>query len=210
MKITTSDIIRYDISSIPDDYALVDKHARKRIQQFYDKEANQISKVYDDWRERVENYPKNAYCQMMGEYAINVFVRGPVAGVQAFNEFRQWMNAHPGESDGKTDVLGYQIDIKTSSMSKGSDEFLDYHLIVPPNDKQPMHLEVTDKPENVFVLGLVSKGHCDTEAGIMIVHIVGWCWNHDIDVIIGTFGEKFVLKADELRPMEEFPYEVAL
>jgi len=205
--IQSYDVIPYEICR---DFSMVDGHARIRIEQFFNGEANQWSKVHkEDWPTRVKNFPMDAYCQNMGEYAINSFVSGPVKGPQEYDRFGTYMNAHPKESDGKTDVPGYQIDVKTSAMRADNKGFLEYTLIVPPGDKQPQYGEVTDKPENVFVLGLVKKGDLDTKKRRMVVYLIGWAWNHELDIMMGygPFKNKFTKIARDIHPMTEFPYD---
>ena len=208
MAVTTFDIWRYPI---PEQYIdLIRFHATKRIEQMELKLANEESKIYKNPEKRKKEFPLNAYTQMVTEFAMCDYIYGPVEGPIQFDKSRTAMNDNPKGDDGGSDVPGFQIDVKGSYM-KESQNFFDYVLSVPPCDKyDPWKEKFKGKPESIFVLALCKKDDLQTKEGRMVAHLIGWCWDCEINIIYnsyknGTFKNKYILESRDLHPMHEFP-----
>jgi hypothetical protein len=193
-----SQIIKYQVNE--HHFDKVAFHAKKRILQLHTGEANLYSAVHKDGETRMAAAPIDRTIGVIGEYAINVYMRGKIEGFLKFDEFRTEMNGKPAGDDGGSDVPGFPIDIKTSAMRSTRLKTLDYHLPIPPKDR---------RDGNVFVLGLVDKGYLDIENRKMIVDIIGWAHDKEFTQYrsTGVFEGKYVIKARELHPMIEFPYD---
>ena len=142
---------------------------------------------------------------MGGEYAGNVHVLGSVIGPQKFDENRKYMNANPKTDDLGSDIIGYQIDVKTSFM-RGSQDFIDYCLPVPKKDRYKPEGKHKGLPEIAFVLGLVKEAHLHIVNELLIVHLIGWAWDHDLPNFVmadGIFENKYIIDVPCLRPMSE-------
>jgi len=207
MTVTSLDIRPY---IVPDQYRnLVRYHATKRMDQMEKGEANKYSKVHEDEKVREEKHPLNSYTQMITELAMCDYIYGPIEGPIQFDKSRTIMNDNPKGDDGGSDVPGFQIDVKGSYMKK-SQNFFEYALSVALDDKyDPRKDKFKGKPESIYVLALCKKDHIQTKKGIMAAHLIGWCWDCEIntiyDVYKKVFKNKFILEAKDLHPMHEFP-----
>jgi len=202
MTIKYDDWIEYRITN---DFSMVDFHAQKRITQMYEGEANEQSTVYTDPEKRLKKFKIDGYMQMGGEYAGNVHVLGSVNGPQKFDENRAYMNANPKTDDLGSDIIGYQIDVKTSAM-RGTQDFMDYCLPVPEKDRYKPKGKHKGLPEIAFVLGLVKQGNLHVANKLFIVYLIGWAWDHDLPKFVmadGIFKEKYIIDVPCLRPMSE-------
>lgn len=119
---------------------------------------------------------------MMGNYAINKYLSGDS---RSFRLSRHIANQYPFAGDGGSDVLGANIDIKTSLVRTGL-ELHRHWLAVRP---------VETHPQTVYVLGLVPP-----ERNKVI--LMGWAIETELQPIkAGVFAGAIGLQAVDLHPM---------
>ena len=189
---------------------LVRVHANKRIHDYNKGLCNPNSSVWNDPKERQERFPEETWLAQMAELAINQFIHGKRKGMTQYNKSRKKANKNPFKSDGRTDVLGFQADVKCSGLRAVAPYMSTQHLSVPWKDRQggkPLELI----PENIFVLAIVKPGDLNTEGPRetwrMVVYLVGWAWDHEFLYLEerGTFENKWTIQAYKLHKMRNFP-----
>jgi hypothetical protein len=205
VKVTYSD--RFHCQVLPEHFDTVMKHIIIRINQLKDGTGNQHSNVNDDPYDRQEKSPRERACQIVGEYAINVFIRGYEEGFIKFDEFRTMMNAMPSGDDGGTDVLGYRIDVKTSARQTDLPP-LEFCISLTDWEKN------TKAQENdIFVLAVCEKGYIDPENRILKVDLLCFAYVEEIDRWVEKyrkFKKKWIRHGKDCKPLSELPYQTAM
>lgn len=103
---------------------------------------------------------------------------------------REKANANPTVGDGGADILGTNLDVKTSKM-RASEDPLAYRLLVRPRERHT---------GNIYILGLIPK----LKKVGTLVHLVGWLEDRELPTDpsdLGTFSGAYVVPATELHPL---------
>ena len=132
---------------------------------------------------------------IIGEYVLSkLYFNSPLP----FEEHRAWCKIHGRYGDGGADILGTNIDVKTS-LVRSTKPMLLYNLGVFPDERHE---------GNVYVSMLVTgiNDDCvitDKEQGV-VAHVIGWCFEHELpnetSIPRGFTALAFVLQNNTLRP----------
>lgn len=191
----------------PEHFDTVLKHIKIRISQLNDGTANQDSNVNKDPVVRKEKSPREKACQIIGEYVINVLIRGYQEGFIKFDEFRTLMNSMPSGDDGGSDVIGHRIDVKTSARTSTLPQ-MEYCISLTDWEKT-----VKAQKRDIFVLALCEEGYIDGENGIFKADLIGFAYVEEIDRWVKKyrkFRDKWIIHAKDCHPLSELPMETSL
>lgn len=135
--------------------------------------------------DRAEKLLEDQTVGQLGQMALAVWKDGHIG---EYLMQRAAANAYPTQGDGGADLIGSNIDVK-SSLMRGSDDPMQYRLAVRPAE---MH------DGWVYVLACVPQQ-------MDAVHLVGWATSTDLQLrppeSEGVFAGARTLFADELRPL---------
>lgn len=92
-----------------------------------------VSRIRTDREERVATVKDDAIVGHMGAIALHRYLHGEVSG---YVKARYLQNRYPNEGDGGEDILGCNVDVKTSLMRYSTDP-AKYHLLVRPKERHP-------------------------------------------------------------------------
>ena len=140
---------------------------------------------------RLPELQVDQFVGQLGECALSIQQTGSVG---AYLRNRRIRNADPHRGDDGRDLLGGNIDVKTSLMRSNKDP-LQYHLLVRPRERHE---------ENVYVLGLVPA----LPVREAWVWLVGWCPDAALPTETsrdGRFTGAYAVGARELRPVVSLP-----
>lgn len=142
--------------------------------------------------ERLEQLREDQLVGQVGECALSRYLCGSSL---LYAITRTMRNLTPTQGDGGGDLLGTNIDVKTSVM-RYSPEPLHYRLLVRPAE---LH------PGTVYVLALVYPDWRETRE----VSLVGWATREDLPDLPaphGPFQGAYVLPAPHLHPLPPFAW----
>ena len=153
-------------------------------------EIGGVSRVRD-LRERTATISEDQLVGQLGNIAIHKYLHGHS---QQYAIGRYVQNKNPRVGDGGEDVLGMNLDVKTSLMRQ-SENFYSYHLPVRPHE---MHQNW------VYVLALVKP---DFEL-TWNVFLMGWASSNMFPPPeeSGVFKGAHLLRADKLVPLPPIKY----
>jgi hypothetical protein len=129
----------------------------------------------------------------LGEYALSIYLFGEPS---RYYIQRMSSNLNPRIGDNGQDILGCNLDVKTSLMRASPDPFM-YRLAVRPNELHPNH---------VFVLALVKpndEGQILFDVPIF-VYLIGWASSSMFTKEpngIGPFLGAHIINASELKEL---------
>jgi hypothetical protein len=136
------------------------------------------SSVRLDEEDRQRNLSKDQWNGQMGNIALSLYLTG---SIDLYIRTRDYRDAHPFEGDGGCDLLGYQIDIKTSE-------------VYPWKRPEEYHLWVTEGeyiPAWTYMQALILPRDLNT------VRIYGWAHSEDLRPPAGK-PRKYELNIPEL------------
>lgn len=114
--------------------------------------------------------PEDQLVGQLGEYAIAKYF-----GVdESYFARREEINRNPYVGDGGSDLVGFNVDVKTSLMRASSNP-MKYNLLVRPKE---LHADTA------YVLALVA----DASASDIQVRLVGFAWAEDLPDSVETAG----------------------
>ena len=119
--------------------------------------------------------------------------------IDAWMQTRYVANQNPYKGDGGSDLLGSNIDVKTSLMRKEQDPWR-YNLVVAPKE---LHQQ-----DWIYILGLVPKFEADGIA--KEVWLVGWATGEEVASRGkrdgGKFKDFYVVKSRDLHRLPPFTW----
>jgi hypothetical protein len=154
-------------------------------------EIGGVSRIRD-LRERTASLSEDQLAGQVGTLAMHKFLHGHS---QQYALGRYMQNKHPRQGDGGEDVLGLNLDVKTSVMRRNQDPYA-YNLPVRPHE---MHTNW------VYALALLPV---DFEV-VMNVYLVGWASVREFPKTPeteGVFKGAHLLKAKDLTPFPPIKY----
>lgn len=153
-------------------------------------EIGGVSRVRD-LRDRQASIGEDQLIGQLGNIAIHKYLHGHS---QQYALGRYMQNKFPRSGDSGEDVLGMNLDVKTSLMRQ-SDNFYSYHLPVRPHE---MH------PNWVYVLALVKPDYETT----WNVFLMGWASSNRFGAPeeSGVFKGAHILRADKLVELPPIRY----
>lgn len=152
---------------------------------------------------RMEEIGRDQLVGQIGTLALAKWLKGTSAGHHEYALGRQVANRAPTVGDGGADIVGSNIDVKTSLCRYPGKALSDYNLVVRPREWHA---------GQVYVLALVEAPlECGwREWTTVIVHLMGWATAEQLRDTGGTderFGDASVLPAYELQPLPPFRWE---
>lgn len=176
-------MITIDISKY--DWNLAQYHARKA-------ELGGVSQVRTGV-ERAAALPQDQTVGQLGTLALVKYLYGTT---ERYLFARSAQNRTPHDGDGGQDIIGANLDVKTSVMRYGQDP-TKYNLCVRPRERHA---------EWVYVLALVPKDYEDNR----VVHLVGWCSDEQLPLTPaadGPLAGAYVVPAGALVPLPPIRYD---
>lgn len=134
---------------------------------------------------------------VVGQYGTLAFACWllPDCGVDAYVVTREAQNENPTQGDGGIDLLGIELDVKTS-VCRGNQPLREYNLLVRPNEYHRNWL---------YLLGLIPHRTPEWTWKTVTVLLMGWCKTKDLPQpgLDTRFGDARALVAEKLRPLPE-------
>lgn len=148
-----------------------------------DMEIGGQSNIRADSEARQRLLREDQFTSALGELALSVYITG---SHDAYVETRNARNQDKYTGDNGSDLLGHNIDMKTSRMRRGI-HFM-YNLWVRPREY---------KEETIYYLGLVPENRDD------IVYLAGWAYGTQLRQGQDKYGGvRYELCETELTPCE--------
>ncbi len=140
---------------------------------------------------RTEALTEDQIVGQLGQIALHLW---HVGHVMDYVKGRHVQNNYPSSGDGGEDVIGAQLDVKTSLMRRSANP-LEYNLLVRPRERHDGW---------VYVLALVVPTW-ETECQ---VHLVGWATDHQLPPAEtdGPFAGAHRIHASSLHPLPPIKY----
>jgi len=147
-------------------------------------------------RERGDRMAKigiDQWIGQIGQYALSLYMFG---SPDKYYQQRMISNMHPTVGDNGQDILGSNIDVKTSLMRYGLDPYK-YRLAVRPKERHDGH---------IYILALVEP-NVDKALSLIVplkVYLVGYAVDNELSTepdSDGPFSGAFTVMSDMLHPM---------
>jgi hypothetical protein len=129
----------------------------------------------------------------LGQYALSVYLTGETRHYYAQ---RMVADANPTVGDGGQDILGTNLDVKTTLMRQNKNP-LTYHLAVRPQERHEGH---------VYILGLVEPN--DEKQLLynkpLLVHLAGWAEDSELPEKVaenGALAGAYILPVNKLHEL---------
>jgi hypothetical protein len=135
----------------------------------------------------------------LGTLALSKWMLGTCQGHAEYAKGRESANRSPTAGDNGCDIIGCNVDVKSSLMRYRGRSPEEYNLLVRPRERHPFH---------VYVLALI-EADLDlppSEWPEVTVHLMGWTTDEELPPG-GTderFGNASVTPAYELHPLPPF------
>lgn len=167
-------------------------------------EIGGASNIRSSAGERMAEISVDQMVGQVGTLALSCWMLGKAAGYAEYARGRIAADRNPTSGDGGADILGTNIDVKSSLHRYAQKSPFEYNLLVRPQERHPGH---------VFVLGLVEiedpAARVDTWRTAR-VHLVGWATNEELRPPPqgdNPFGDAWRLRGKDLHPLPPFRWQ---
>jgi len=181
MTITTSDIIRMEIS--PREMNVIAGHAKL---------ACLGGKSHIRGSDRQSTLKEDQLVGQVGQYVGSLWLCG---SPDPYLRSRWVANQNPTVGDGGSDLIGSNVDFKTSLVRNPDRDLLAYRLAVRPRERHK---------DWIYVLVLVTQMKAPKP---VVAHLIGWASESMLPKHpgnSGVFSGAFTLRAQELNPLPPF------
>lgn len=121
----------------------------------------------------------------LGEAALSKYISG---NIELYKKTRQERNKNKWIGDGGADLIGYNIDIKTSVARRGINFF--YHLWIREREYNQSTL---------YILAIVPENE-------KCVYLLGWCYGRDITI---KKGDRYEVCVNRMRSIDTLQFYIA-
>jgi len=170
--------------------------AQALVSFFSDKVKNKtggVSHIRDMESERGETLSMDQLVGQIGEYTLSMYLFGEAS---RYYIQRMSANINPAIGDRGEDILGLNVDCKTSLM-RHSEDPMQYHLLVRPKEK---HLKWC----YIHALVVPNDGKNISASSPIKIHLTGWASDDDLPAEPkqdGPLKGAYALKVPDLNPL---------